>query len=159
MVPNHKDHLGWARIMVHSQGDSKSGASPVFEGAFTVNGVTHHVTTVDNYLRNKHYLDPHVTISNDNPDSGLVIWRDSDTLAPHEEAIVRFEQGIHPIHVSPSVRPATCAHDSMTYNTDPAENSALRESHHTGHWYDPFGFTNQTSKRDDIGNNNGMSTK
>lgn len=165
MVADHRDHLGWARVMVHTQGNSKSGSSPVFEGAFTVNGVTHHVITATNYLRNKHYLDPHISISSEHPDSGLVVWRDSDTLAPHEEDIVRVEQGIRPIRVSPSVRPATCAHDSMNYNTDPIENPALRESHHEGHWYDPFGLTdtspihtNRTSKRDDVAGN-AMSSK
>jgi len=164
VLSNHKDHLGWARIMVHDQGDSKSGRSPVFEGAFTVNGVTHHVASASNYLRNKHQLDPHIEVSNDHPDSGLVIWRDSDILAPHEESAIRVAHGLNPV-VPQTVGPASCAHDSMTYNTDPAENPALRSSPIGGHWYDPFGFTNSPPvssnesvwKRDDVAGN-GMST-
>jgi hypothetical protein len=165
VVSNHTDHLGWARIMVHDQGDSKLGKSPVFEGAFTVDGVTHHIASTANYLRNKHQLDPHIEISKDHPDSGLVIWRDSDTLAPHEESAVRVAHGLTPI-VPQTVGPASCAHDSMTYNTDPVENIALRNSLTIGHWYDPFGFTNSSPagsneskwRRDDV-NGNGMGTK
>jgi hypothetical protein len=39
------DVLGWARITVHDQGDERTGHLPVFEGAFSVRGITHHVAT------------------------------------------------------------------------------------------------------------------
>lgn len=140
VVPDSRESLGWARIMVYSQGDLKAGKSPVFEGAFTVNGVTHHITSAENYMRNKHYLDPHISISSDDPDSGLVIWRDSDAYDPQEEAEVRVKHGFPPVG-SPSSQPATCAHDSMNYNVDPAENPALRMPSPSRSWFNGFGYS------------------
>jgi hypothetical protein len=46
------DVLGWARITVHDQGDERTGRLPVFEGAFSVRGITHHVATRDVPSRN-----------------------------------------------------------------------------------------------------------
>ena len=150
--------------MVHSQGDSNSGAPPVFEGAFTVNGVTHHVSTSDNYLRNKQQLDPEI-VDLTHSDAGLVIWRDSDALPHHEEAALRLKHGLSP-KVSPLHRPASCAHDSLTYNTDPYENPALRKPQPSSSWYDPFNMLDMYSaspnisgyKRDDVAGG-GMNTK
>lgn len=76
--------LGWARILVHSQGDAERGVAPVFEGAFAVGGVTHHVQTRANYVRNRNALDPEL-LDGTNPDAQLVIWRDSDQLVEAEE--------------------------------------------------------------------------
>jgi len=150
--------------MVHSQGDSNSGAPPVFEGAFTVDGVTHHVSTSDNYLRNKQQLDPEI-VDLTHSDAGLVIWRDSDALPHHEEAALRLKHGLSP-KVSPLHRPASCAHDSLTYNTDPSENPALRRPQPPSSWYDPFNVLDTYSaspnisgyKRDDVAGG-GMNTK
>ena len=149
--------------MVHYEGDSNTGAPPIFEGAFTVNGVTHHVSTSDNYLRNKQHLDPEI-VDPIHSDAGLVIWRDSDVLPHHEEAALRLKYGLPP-KASPLPRPASCAHDSLTYNTDPYENPALRKPQPSS-WYDLPSLldTYSTSpnlsayKRDDVAGN-GMSTK
>lgn len=147
--------------MVHHQGDPNAGVPPVFEGAFTVNGVTHHISTSDNYLRNKQQLDPEI-VDLTHSDAGLVIWRDSDVLPHHEEAALRLKRGLPP-NVSPLHRPASCAHDSLTYNTDPHENPALRKPPFPS-WYDPFNMLDQYSpnisayKRDDVAGN-GMNTK
>jgi len=150
--------------MVHSQGDSNTGAPPVFEGAFTVNGVTHHVSTSDNYLRNKQQLDPEI-VDLTHSDAGLVIWRDSDALPHHEEVALRLKHGLSP-KVSPLHRPASCAHDSLSYNTDPSENPALRKPQPPSSWYDPFNMLDTYSaspnisgyKRDDVAGG-GMNTK
>ena len=149
--------------MVHYQGDSSTGAPPVFEGAFTVNGVTHHVSTSDNYLRNKQQLDPGI-VDLTHSDAGLVIWRDSDVLPHHEEVALRLKHGLPP-KVSPLQRPASCAHDSLTYNTDPYENPALRKPQPPSPWYDPFNALAYSAssnvsayKRDDVAGN-GMNTK
>ncbi|KAL5518495.1 hypothetical protein ACEPAH_177 [Sanghuangporus vaninii] len=82
MIP--RPELGWARILVHSQGDADRGIPPVFEGAFSVRGVTHNIQTRDNYLRKRHALDPELLEGN-NPDSQLVIWRDSDVVSDKDE--------------------------------------------------------------------------
>ena len=148
--------------MVHDHGDSNAGVPPVFEGAFTVNGVTHHISTSDNYLRNKQQLDPEI-VDLTHSDAGLVIWRDSDVLQQHEEAALRLKRGLPP-NVSPLHRPASCAHDSLTYNTDPLENPALRRPQQPSSWYDPFSMLDPYSpnisayKRDDVAGN-GMNTK
>ena len=164
VVPDTRHRLGWARIMVHYQGDSNTGVPPVFEGAFTVNGVAYHISTSDNYLRNKQQLDPEI-IDLTHSDAGLVIWRDSDVLPHHEEAALRLKHGLPP-KVSPLHRPASCGHDSLTYNTDPYENPALRKSTASSPWYDPFNVLDAYStspnasafKRDDVAGD-GMSTK
>jgi hypothetical protein len=136
VIPDTTNRLGWARIMIHHQGDLDMETPPVFEGAFTVNGVTHHISTSDNYLRNKHQFDPEV-VDLTHSDAGLVIWRDSDVLPHREEEALRLKHGLPP-KVSPLTRPPSCAHDSLTYNTDPYENSVLRKPQQSPPWYDPF---------------------
>ncbi|GBE78703.1 Disintegrin and metalloproteinase domain-containing protein [Sparassis crispa] len=136
--------LGWARIVVHHQGDAAKGIAPLLEGGFSVNGVVHHVMTKDNYLRNKLELDPHISLSDADADSTLVVWRDSDMMGPHEYA----EGNVH-----------TCGHDNLSYNTDPSLNSVLRKPSPSplNPWYDPLGLLNTRNasdsgptKRDDV---------
>ncbi|GAW05015.1 zinc metalloprotease [Lentinula edodes] len=119
--------LGWARIMVHHEGNLEEGVAPVYEGAFSYKGVVHHIMTKDNYVRNKHHLDPEILV--DTVDSNLVVWRDSD--------LIRFS-------------PAMCGHDDLLFNTDPALNPVLRkpfteQSISLG----PFGNIS-LSRRDDV---------
>jgi len=138
-----KPSLGWARIMIHHQGDADEGIPPIFEGAFSVNGVVHHVMTQENYLRNKLELDPEILPLSD-PDSRLVVWRDSDIMTPYEEQVARIG--------GMGTRPQICGHDNLLYNTDPWQNPALRKPV-VNPWYDPFGmsFRNESLvKRDDV---------
>lgn len=145
--------MGWARITVHDQGDIASGAPPSFEGAFSVNGIVHHVMTADSYLRSKHVHDPHIEVGS-HPDSNLVIFRDTDVMTVQE-----FTGRPSP--------PQTCAHDGMDFNTNPLMNPALRRPiMPQPPWYDPFGLLNPLGhgnassymKRDDaVGS--GMGTK
>ncbi|KAF5361622.1 hypothetical protein D9758_007372 [Tetrapyrgos nigripes] len=110
--PFRKDR-GWARIMVHSQGDPESGLPPVFEGAFTVDGIVHHIVTKDNYMRTKHPLDPEDSdYGFEELDSQLVIWRDSDMA----------------LHGDDSSKPKLCGHDNLAYNSDSDLNPALSKS-------------------------------
>ena len=44
---------GWARIVVHEQGDAESGVEPRFEGAFEVRGMVYHVMTRESYERSR----------------------------------------------------------------------------------------------------------
>ncbi|KAI0089873.1 Metallo-peptidase family M12-domain-containing protein [Irpex rosettiformis] len=141
--PSGKSELGWARIVVHHQGDVTKGTPPSFEGAFSVNGVVHHVMTNDNYFRHKHDLDPY-SIVEDDPDSALVIFRDSDLMTENEfrDALKSFDGAIVP----PPRGAKTCAHDNLAYNTDPRLNPVLRKPPPVTPWYDPLG----QSKRDDV---------
>lgn len=139
--------LGWARIMVHDQGDSDTG--PTFEGAFTINGVVHHVTTKENYYRNKHLLDPDTEA--DHPYGNLVIFRDSDLISEDE---------IDGSETEPAGR--TCAHDNLPFNVDNLHHPVLRfgagldQPTYPVPWYDNLGDLDEphTSrlKRGDVGN-------
>lgn len=105
----HPGDLGWARLIVHHQGNVENGISPIFEGAFSVGHEIYHLTTKENYLRNKHSYDPAIeTINN-----LLVIWRESDVMTPEEEHFVKT--GRHPtgkVFISQS-----CGHDRLEYNS------------------------------------------
>ncbi|KAF8887708.1 Metallo-peptidase family M12-domain-containing protein [Infundibulicybe gibba] len=119
----HSSDLGWARIMVHHQGNMDEGIAPEFEGAFSVKGVIHHVMTKDNYLRTKGTLDPDVSIPLDDTDGSLVIWRDSDVMSSHEEQFARTGS-----HAASTDTPAqACGHDRLPYNTDPLQNPLLQD--------------------------------
>ncbi|VDC01988.1 unnamed protein product [Peniophora sp. CBMAI 1063] len=108
--------LGWARIIVHDHGDSERGRPPIFEGAFSANGVVHHISTKENYLRNKHEYDPPLLIDQSDPDSALVMWRESDQLPEINSEPGNFGGG------------RTCAHDKLDYNVNPLLNPTLRAS-------------------------------
>lgn len=160
------DVLGWARITVHDQGDERTGRPPVFEGAFSVRGTTHHVATRDSYLRNRGRFDP-INFDKDSstvPDAHLVIWRDSDVMEPWEERAARTSYGKEHRRSRTSqageferdLEPARCAHDDLPYNSDPQLNPVLRSFPNVGSWYDPFGIYGRSPlaellvKRDDI---------
>ena len=169
-APHHAgDALGWARITVHDQGDAHTGRPPVFEGAFSVRGVTHHIATRDNYLRNRGPLDPHIHPYSPSPqdglvesDGGLVIWRDSDVMDPSEERKARREYAREHRWSGmpdddPDFEPARCALDALPWNSDPLLNPVLRRPPNTGSWYGPFGLMGGVGqlgellkKRDDI---------
>jgi hypothetical protein len=123
----HPADLGWARITVHRLGDN---FAPVYEGAFSANGVVYHVSTKENYLRNKHSLDPDVVRPLDIGDEHLVIWKDSDAMTPEEEHLVKT--GSKP--TGPVPTPMSCAHDSLAYNTDPQLNPTLRNPYVDNSW-------------------------
>ncbi|KAF7367419.1 Zinc metalloprotease [Mycena sanguinolenta] len=147
VVPSpHPAELGWARIMVHHQGDIDQRIAPVFEGAFTVKGVVYHVTTKDNYERHKRPLDIAWTEPVDIIDSELVIWRDSDIMTAEEEHFAHTGE-----HATPAPAPQTCGHDRMSYNTDPLQNPFLQKPA-TSPWLEnPLGFFgNFSAKRDDV---------
>ena len=147
--PSGRYELGWARITVYDQGDASAGRPPVFEGAFSVAGVVHHVQTKENYLRNKHRLDPHLALAEDHPDANLVIWRDSDVMNRHEHA------GALNVPLG-SVKAAgeTCGHDHIDFNTDPTLNEAIRRppAQASTPWYDALGLlpTSNMTRRDDV---------
>lgn len=139
--------LGWARIIIHHQGDIQKGIAPSFEGSFSVNGLVYHIVTLENYLRNKHVRDPEPDL--DNADGSLVIFRDSDVMTADEEI-----EGTNFLGTSPSTH-QMCVHDRLEYNRDSLHHPVLR----TGagldgeriSWYDPFWLNKLSSVDMNIG--------
>jgi hypothetical protein len=176
-APHHPGHvIGWARITLHDQGDALTGRPPVFEGAFSVRGVTHHVLTRDNYIRNRGPLDPRLHSrsaaaqhSLSEADGGLVIWRDLDVMDLSEERAARREYAREQRQSwtpdEPDPEPARCGIDALPWNSDPLSNPVLRRPSSTGTWNGPFSLLGGVSslgellkKRDDIAGPS-MSTK
>ncbi|KAB5593007.1 Reprolysin family zinc metalloprotease [Ceratobasidium theobromae] len=122
--------LGWARIVVHHQGDSTT--PPIYEGAFSVLGQVYHIITRDNYLRSKGPHDPRLL---DHIDGGLVVFRDADTTS------------------------ASCAHDSLPLNMRPLVSPLVSPWYDLGLFKrDDVAGSNSTSNfADQIGNTAGCS--
>lgn len=132
----HAGHRGWARIMVLDGGDEAHDRPPVFEGAFSVDGVVHHVLTAENYDRSKYAGDPEPI-----EDSEMVIFRDSDIMSRLEAEVARTGRPIKDLAQMP--RPQTCAHDRLGYNVDKS-NPVLKfgasiDPNRNMKWYDPLG--------------------
>ncbi len=104
--------LGWARIMVHHQGDAETSDEPIYEGAFMYHGDTYHIMRAEKYMRVKHKHDPQVDVDPSNP--GLVIFRDTDLV----ETEPHFSKP----------KPSACGHDHLPFNSDPIMNPVLRVS-------------------------------
>ncbi|CAE6490666.1 unnamed protein product [Rhizoctonia solani] len=144
--------LGWARIMVHSQGDPEAGVAPVYEGAFSVLGEVYHILTRDNYIRTRGPLDfhPDGLSGVDQLDGGLVIFRDSDVEKP------------------PITESQMCSHDTLGFNSDD-DHPVLQAARSRPQveleapWYDPFGLLDPVpkmgmlGKRDDVAGSNSTS--
>ena len=65
-------HAGWARITMR-----RDGEKPVFEGAFRLDGDSHHIQTGTHYLKLKHEDDPSIDVPDDGEEV-MVVYRDSD---------------------------------------------------------------------------------
>jgi hypothetical protein len=135
---------GWARITVHDGGDPTTGRPPVFEGAFSVDGVIHHVTTKVNYLTTKLALDPH---PHPLDDTDLVIFRDTDIVSVEEEDFLATGT---PLSKTRKTRPPTsCSHDRLAYNvakSHPVLNAGLGQSPRAT--WDPFGLGDHNRAKD-----------
>ncbi|EUC65568.1 reprolysin family zinc metalloprotease [Rhizoctonia solani AG-3 Rhs1AP] len=144
--------LGWARIMVHSQGNPEAGIAPVYEGAFSVLGQVYHILTRENYVRTRGPNDfhPDGLAGVDHLDGGLVIFRDSDMEKP------------------PITESQTCSHDGLGFNSDddhPVLQAGKQHPQvaHDAPWYDPFGLLDPVpkmgmlGKRDDVAGSNSTS--
>ena len=182
LEPDADRSRGWARIMIHDQGNSLLGRPPLWEGAFTLNGVIHHVVQRDQYMRTRNAHDPTSPFVHDEDtdeyydmDTGLVIFRDSDVMTPsEEEAFLRegrkavalaadldLDDSYSNDDVSSEPKPAahTCSHDRLPYNNDPFINPLLRPEVDNGvtsakAWYDPFGVFAPTATGDAEGYGN-----
>lgn len=86
----------------------KDGDEPVFDGAFRIDGDNHHIETASKYRIVKHQDDPTVHLDDEeNPDSTMVVWRDSDVaLDDSPSELKRRSSGS-----------AICDSDALTFNS------------------------------------------
>lgn len=69
-------NVGWARVSVH-----EDGSKPVFEGAFSIDGMHHHIQTSRNYRQTMLPGDPEIEEA---VDEYMIVWRDSD-ITPSQD--------------------------------------------------------------------------
>ncbi|KAG9088315.1 hypothetical protein FRC06_002104 [Ceratobasidium sp. 370] len=124
--------LGWARIIIHDEGDPELGTAPIYEGAFSVLGEVYHILTRENYVRTRGPLDVHPHPDVDELDGMLVVFRDSDMEQPSAKSMTAGK---------------TCSHDALNFNMD--ESHPVMQAGRQGQtqqlpaytgaaWYDPF---------------------
>lgn len=101
-------NVGWARIMVQKDGDS-----PLFEGAFRVDGDHHHIQTRTHFMQTKHALDQALE-----PEDSeyMVVWRDSDISSDLSEDAEGF---FHPELKRSIGEEPSCSADGLSFNTQP----------------------------------------
>lgn len=114
--------LGTASVMVHDVGDNEV----LWEGVFTVNGVTYNVLTRENYDFAKSERDVDVDLAEM---GDMVVFSDADVY--HDAA-----------QLVGGKLPELCSHDKLDFNMDPA---------HPVHRRDGL-----LAQRDDIGGGNGL---
>lgn len=95
-------HAGWARISL-----KRDGKKPIFEGAFRIDGNSHHIQTGTHYLQLKSEGDPAIALREDG-DEVMVVYRDSD-IRPSTPS---FDSELKRDLADP-----TCGSDSLGFNT------------------------------------------
>jgi len=93
-------NVGWARINVH-----QDGSKPIFEGAFTIDGMHHHVQTDVNYRNTMIPGDPEIDAA---AEEYMVVWRDSDITEEYRHSDLKRDVST----------PAGCSSDDLLYNRD-----------------------------------------
>jgi len=121
----HGADLGWARIIIHDQGDSSSGRPPTFEGSFEHQDVIYHITTLENYLRHRKPLEPLPSAAVLGDDGHLVIWKETDLMTGEEELVARFGQLDVDSAAASITEGHACGHDDLSFNK-PSQNPFLQ---------------------------------
>lgn len=117
--------VGWARIMIH-----RDGPTPIFEGAFLMEGDHNHIQTSENYLQTKLKEDPRIP---DGAEDHMVLWRDSDIQGSSQMGI----------ELKRDVGEDTCSSDRLLFNSN--EDHPLYASMRKRE--DPTGFFGSISTR------------
>ncbi|PHH65134.1 hypothetical protein CDD81_3265 [Ophiocordyceps australis] len=98
---------GWARITVH-----EDGKQPLFDGAFRVDGDTHHIATGREYVKLRHDNDPDVQVPPADMAKTMVVWRDSDILtAPMADDRTELKRSVEDTS-------SLCDADSLSFNAN-----------------------------------------
>ncbi|KAG8531087.1 uncharacterized protein KY384_004444 [Bacidia gigantensis] len=111
----HWSSVGWARVMIKSD-----GISPLFEGVFTIGRDHHHVQLRSHYMATRHELDP---IAEDVGLEYMVIFRDSD--------VGRKVQSEHLELKRSALADRSCHSEKLHFNADPSQTVLKRD---TGTW-------------------------
>ncbi|KAG6256070.1 hypothetical protein E4U24_006154 [Claviceps purpurea] len=94
---------GWARVSVH-----QDGLRPLFDGAFRIDGDTHHILSRADYQSMKDERDPDVDSAA--PGDVMVVWRDSDvTHGDGDEDHIELKRDISGT--------STCDADTLDFNS------------------------------------------
>ncbi|KAH8888318.1 hypothetical protein GQ53DRAFT_262642 [Thozetella sp. PMI_491] len=99
-------NAGWARINIHQDGDR-----PIFEGAFRLDGVHHHVQTSARYRQTMVAGDPEIEFRSE---EYMIVWRDSDVIELSSEA----QWGHDDLRKRMIRTPLDCSSDQLLYNRD-----------------------------------------
>ncbi|KAI8634224.1 zinc metalloprotease mde10 [Xylariaceae sp. FL1651] len=104
--PHHSEWLnaGWARISV-----LRDGPSPLFEGAFRVNGNHHHIQRASMYRQTRLAEDPEVPYSNDDY---MIVWRDTDVTGNFYVSGQELKREL-------AANASVCASDLLDFNNQP----------------------------------------
>lgn len=108
--PGRWNPVGWARIYV-----KRDGPSPLFEGAFQVNGDNHHIELQSTYLETKRDEDVDIPIRDDDY---MITYRDSDMIRyvnAYRSELKRSVMDLDDFAGSGS----TCEADHLGFNSDP----------------------------------------
>ncbi|KAM0790766.1 hypothetical protein ACM66B_004616 [Microbotryomycetes sp. NB124-2] len=116
----------WARVSVLTTDDNDDTEVPV-TGSFAYKGQVYTIDTTTRYMQTREELDPappallarRADTALPEQDSRLVIVRQQDTLTESEHAAALAKRGIASVDsFSPTF--ATCGHDELPFNVDPA---------------------------------------
>ena len=89
----------------------RDGKSPIFEGAFRVDGDHHHVQTRTNFMQTRNALDPKLDWKED---EYMVVWRDSDIMEDYSED---YDGVLHGELRRSLGDERSCSADGLSFNT------------------------------------------
>ncbi|KAK9895969.1 hypothetical protein P389DRAFT_210806 [Cystobasidium minutum MCA 4210] len=102
---------GWARIVLSRD---ESGDRTLAEGAFTLDGETHHLKTVQNWDLTRHEDEPRLQARHYQANEGLVLLRDRDLSS----GAFNLDSSRQSKRSSSSSSSSGCSHDSLAFNQD-----------------------------------------
>ena len=136
--PGRWNPVGWARIYV-----KRDGPSPLFEGAFQVNGDNHHIELQSTYLESKRDDDVDIPVRSDDY---MITYRDSDMIRyvnPHPELKKRSIMAMDDFEGSFSSG-STCEADHLGFNSNP-NHPIFRSSNDPTQQTDRWAYTSLNS--------------
>lgn len=102
---------GWARIVLSRD---EAGDRTLAEGAFTLDGETHHLKSIKNWDISRHEDEPRLHARHYDENEGMVLLRDRDLSSG---AFDLSKRSSSPSSSSPSDTQA-CSHDKLAFNQD-----------------------------------------
>ena len=108
---------GWARLLLTPNADQPGSGKMLAEGAFELDGETHHLKSAKNWLLSRrHYTEePSMHRKRGAQDDGLILLRDRDLASGAHAIERRATLGSGAGGDEPA---GGCSHDSLEFNTD-----------------------------------------